>query len=800
MTTPTPIKTRFKASCPTVYYTIPGFDPIEAEHVNVLAIEDNFGLVPSKALLRVGTQNGHKDTGPQTLNSAMIPWGSQYGTRISIIDDDDNVLFLGNVLKRHDQGGTNSCVITAVDDRIFLTHMFVRGCLVADVEGLKYIRGFIPRTNPNGYWNCTPWQDPSNGNVYPVFAPFADIGITYQSPEQVYTYDALYAAAGTAALFPWTSRFWIAYLQLLANIDSSWGIPGVVDAEWRSLTSNPWANWDYDVAWDMQGWDSSGAQDPLDKKMPDKTFRGQRMSLALKTALDIAGTHDLQLSYTIDSDTGLDISLVNFLPVGFSGGETATQIPCVMGGVLDRSLTVHDFDVNEDASDTPMSALVDGATIHVETTIANYDGATTGGNLVPNALIPAWTTAEELAFKQIITGKQAAGDSAALYASYPPEQGQTNWVTPVSGGNVGTGAWVLADGVGDAPAIRALTPEAVQYAWTIFPRVYKAFTLDSGQLIDYGIMAGVDDVYSDTNTWPVLIYNRPLLPSQLQFLVNNPGGSSLANWLKEKYPIRMQYHITGDVFYSVPDAPSIRTTGNGVIFFEGLDSNLNGREDCIYANDLFRDTFSCYGKSILLNAAMPMDHRVQGTASVSDLQPPLAWFVDSFVNACGGTGGILRYVDSPDAYHEDHQVWSSPAPVTAFIGGTTSPTNEPTPFNRLLPPGTEQPSAMFGAQRALYGNMNPERNSVWRVVGIRPSYRAGMWIDKVVMYVNGAEQVTQDYVISAPLGSVLYDFTSQETVLGGLLNAIDLNRPFVQKGALLASDSPLRASILGVRR
>ncbi len=67
---------------------------------------------------------------------------------------------------------------------------------------------------------------------------------------------------------------------------------------------------------------------------------------------------------------------------------------------------------------------------------------------------------------------------------------------------------------------------------------------------------------------------------------------------------------------------------------------------------------------------------------------------------------------------------------------------------------------------------NPQRNSTWRIVGIRPEFRAGKWIDKIHNIHNESNpKADPDFIMNAPAKSVFYDFQAQETVIGGVQNS-----------------------------
>ena len=124
--------------------------------------------------------------------------------------------------------------------------------------------------------------------------------------------------------------------------------------------------------------------------------------------------------------------------------------------------------------------------------------------------------------------------------------------------------------------------------------------------------------------------------------------------------------------------------------------------------------------------------------------------------------GSILYIDSPSSFHEIHQIASKPGPVDKFFKDDQAWTGE----ERYLPPGTERPYADDHARRKIQLAQKPLQESMWRMVGIRPSYFIGKWITKVqlVNRISGEG----DWPIEAPIESVTYDFLNNETLINGL--------------------------------
>jgi hypothetical protein len=117
-----------------------------------LTIENVAGPVPGKATLRVDDWNSEATTSadylsPITLNKAI--GGLKYGARVKIYmpmtgEDvanygdvaSDDVLFLGNVVGRHDSGIADTVTWEVADDRDILQQIFVRGALTYETDAV----------------------------------------------------------------------------------------------------------------------------------------------------------------------------------------------------------------------------------------------------------------------------------------------------------------------------------------------------------------------------------------------------------------------------------------------------------------------------------------------------------------------------------------------------------------------------------------------------------------------------------------------------------------------------------------
>jgi hypothetical protein len=194
-----------------------------------------------------------------------------------------------------------------------------------------------------------------------------------------------------------------------------------------------------------------------------------------------------------------------------------------------------------------------------------------------------------------------------------------------------------------------------------------------------------------------------------------------------------------------------------LIWLDGLAETINGENDCLYSGDYTSAPLSMAARRVYLQCAFPMDHRVFGYKDVGGAAN--SRFHPDFAGAAYGLP--LLYVDSGEAYREHHQVASYPTASTTHSGTTGS-----TPLTRILMPGSERVNAAHAADRKLAYSRHPRRSSTWRLIGIRPEYKAGTWVRDVVF--RSDPNGIASYRIDAPIGRVVLDYVRQETVLHGL--------------------------------
>ena len=727
---------------------IVSIDGTSYDYMTCTSIERNSGIIPSRAIIKIAAADWDT-TGPITLNA--YSWPFKFGSRVKITCD-DAVAFLGQLGRRNDQGMDDSIVWTAYDDMWLLQQIYLRGCLVWDskVEQVKFIPRYTMRANPEGRWNCIPVT--INGGLYPVFAAVPDIGKTYESPNETFP-----AAMEEGKLTAWTPRRLLMYGQLLCSLKAG-DVPGILADEWRSLADSTRLLWSIEST-NIQGADPAiQGNDPLDRKFPDCTFQGMRMNLFLEQVLKVAGTHELSLVY------GSDASEVHFHPaVVFNQPTEQNQsvIPCLRSGRPTSANTAFDFTLDEDATQISESVLVEGQPVRVESMVTTDPVSPQ----VYQTFFAAWTDAEEAAFKACITGNPAA--TPPYYAWFPKTQNDTTEGNRLyADGKDGSGSGSGTNGL--VPYALAGSQAAVALARQCFPRVYRAYSIDSANLYSEGTLKGINQAYKNA---PYLSnVPRPILETQLQYYVQAmKDGAEAEARLLERMPIRIQVKnelMSPNVWQDVPFDVGVRVTGDGLIWLDGLAEAADSRGYCSYIGSLTSDPSHVTRRQIRMNVAFPLDVRVKGTAVVPGGESSLS---ADMAKELGGPP--LLYVDSLGAYEESHQVNSSPSASTKWYTGSGTVT---TPINRLLPPGSEALHATYAAERRLAGCRYPIRTSSWKLVGIRLEYTVGTWIDRVQMI--GGASGENDYNISAPIRSVIYDFVGQLTIIGGLLSNLTANQ------------------------
>lgn len=781
----------------------------EAIHFTCLFIENNSGILPSKAILRLMPELIPKSSGdytaigesesPVTLNKISRDFNPMFGSRV-VITANDTVLFAGHMLRKEDSGSSDTVLWTAFDDREMITKIPIRGAVVLDeykTEGLykaKFLSRYNAQCNPSGLWNCTGYEvnisgHPLNGQIVPVFSSRAYIRQNYISPDAVFNEDLK-----VGEITAWTPRRMLQYIWFVLHIgvassgavgdpneDATPDIDGLQRQNWRSLRNYPrvsgveasnsassrfW-DWKYSEITGMNGSEPSSEIDPLDRKLPTIDFQGKAALQAIDDILVSAGTHSFKVGYVKGADENEYKSTLEFFPIGFTAanGEKSTfsKIPLVRSGNasdVPNANTAFDFQLSEDATYTKTAVLVEGDIVRVETEVSKDIG-----------LVPAWGDKEEEAFLRIIWGSDnpLVDIDTIKFAKYPPQQSIDNkTIQPFS-------KWVLADGGEGRQFAYARWPEAVKLARSIFPRVFRAWRIDSESTEVINALKGFNNQYENTTAYPIGKSNRQILDNQLQFQLSDlGGGAGTENWLEQKFPIRVQVQ-NGSVWQDA-EYTTAQNLGEGVFLID-MAENYNGKLNCIYSGNMFAsgnkvpvDTLNVAVKEVKMNLAFPMDHKTKGYAKTNQATNRDINEINNIYLRDTGDDGYIQYIDSPIGYREEHQINSTPTPNSKMLSGTEL---IDVPLNRLLPPGSEAENAQYAAQRRLYTTQRIDRRSSWKMIGIRPEWAVGLFVEGIdlIKYENGliSSEGEESYPINAPILSIVHDFQNQVTNINGLI-------------------------------
>lgn len=798
----TPVLREITAQAPRVF-----IEGIEYSGMTCLAVEDTMGAHPSTALLRLSQVTGGTTAtdlaGPVTLNRMNWPW--KYGARVVVLDAvTERPVFCGSISGRKDQGEADTVLWECLDDRELLRRIPIRGAFVYDANdsgAVKFLSRYSPRCNPSGAWNCT-WGT-VNGQIVPMFTTVANQNQQRQSytdaQRQTYTPNNV-----TGALSPWTPRLWLQYLRWVLYESVGALLPGwsylsggaTADPGCRGIASR--LQWPANSISTIKGVvdpANPAYTDPLDRALPDLAWKGSALDV-LTRALEIAGTHALVLDY-VQNGAGWD-SVIRFAPIGQTALSAANQdalvLPLYRGGTPPDCNSVYDFEVSEEPPDAD-AVLTEGQPVREETAELWFNafsrwpvwqantaypadalvratasdtygykgtagtsggsepswGATTTDNTITwtrqsaptvpanvAAIEPVWTTTTETYAQMVI-----AGDGTNAYRP-STEGGAPN--TVVSG-------------------TAANSKEAVALARSLYPDWRTRFRLSGSTLVTDTLSVGYDGRYASENLYPFHHGARPILPELLQWFLADGA-------LATRVPVRVQVYQNGG-WIEAPRENGIVLLPDGTFLLTGIADNMDGASEqtptvgaCLWNGSVAVTPAASAPQFLQMTLAYTLDHRVRGYA----VTPVPSYFEESYQTALGGPP--LAHIEATEGWREDHQYKSKP-----FASGTgaaayanTGETVNSDGITGLLPPGSESVDALDTATRQCNTACKPKRRSSWKMPGIRPEWRAGQWLGRVQV-LQGATGDT-DYEIDSPIGTVLYDYLHQQTIIGGLLSLL----------------------------
>jgi hypothetical protein len=662
---------------------------------------------------------------PRTLKAYEDYERWKFGSRIMVKSDGD-ILFLGNMMYRHDHGSSDSPMWIALDDKWILSRLPIRGAFVYDpleTQGnpVKWCSRFTPFMNPNGMWNCVGYD--TGSGVTPLFYPYAEARPTLLNE----TFTALAAGQLTA----WSPRRSLQYLQYAATTDSPAG--WVSSRHWRQLSRSQRIDWPAGGIDYADGTHGNGGLDPLDSKLQATDLSTKNMLEAVCGILKHAGTHDFGME--VQGST----SRVSFYPRDGSG--EGCNILVRRGGRVAESNIAIDFDMHEDATGVAESVIVEGSPVKVElrVTYRPDDASDDGPPAVAstNTLDPAWSEQDEQYFKTVIWGGPLPDSLPGTHGTYAK--------IPATPGAEPT---VDCDGSGGNPLIYPLTTGAIAMARQLYPNVYMEFTINTS-LLDASPAAspfsGPSNEFQDRSEYPVIKSSRPSYQEQLSKL-------DLGTTLQARYPVRIEVDAC-TIGQDPPaaadwcDAPFLNgfLSSPTTIRIQGLTENAEGQDFCLYGGSLKTAPWEITRRGVRCNIAIPLDHRVEGYAEVNAQSS-----IDSSLSA--ELGGRLMLAELNPSFTHEYAYNSYPKPDSAAaVNGDIE--------NSTL-------DAQAAAKRLLSLNKLPEKRSNWTFPGIRLDYTPGKWVRRI--RVIGGTTADIDYDIKGILPSVVYDFLRQETRLGGI--------------------------------
>ena len=719
-------------------------------------------LVPSVAEITIRANSTNMDqttwTSIDPASPAMPPANPIYG-RVQLQSSvTSQTTFLGNLIKprREWSDKSDQIVLSYEDDRCFLRKMPMRGCLVWDsqTQALKFITGMEPRINPEGYQNATPVQgaNGANGTCW-VFTETAAQGTYGQSDDK--TIGSEQVTSGQAAA--WTPLRWLSYCWLYFNfiVGSQAGAPsGGATASTNWVACNGAGS--KRLFWPSFSIDTNGSSsDYLNRKMPDKSFKGCSMAQALHYFEEICGVYGLKVVPGQNGQSNI-ISYAKHAAVAVQKKQVYVQ----KSGTPAFNSLISGM-MGTDATDFVVGTLVEGGRPRIESTFVYWPlGATiSDNNLITSDIIPAWTAAEELGFMSI-----------AILAI-----------------NANTGTAI--------PGLAAGTPEALSAARTSYPRVFRCFCVNIPT--NYNrvnkIMRGYQAGTTMLNDFPYLALFRPLEDNQLQPYLE----TTALKRANDRCPIRTTMTWNAATTYgSAPGTNDLydmqynngcRVEKDGLIYFDGATDDVTNVLNCIYTNPILGYAPVTAGKInnadptypslryLQINLAVAHDGLPGTLLSLGDTGSgagpadpnSILQEIDPAVvqNATNGPQ-LMHYVQN-SGFRTEHQVQSFPALdrtlTTATIDSNTGKVT--TGVMLKVPAGTginkelRSDASQMGAHAARRHMEFCKLKRVAKFVlpGVQYQYDSGDFVDFLVGS-DGTKLKVNDYI-----KSVQRDYASKQT-------------------------------------
>lgn len=688
------------------------------DYCYVRQIMDSSGFDVSRATIQLGSY--YEDTTEQITLNAKSDWGElKPGARVEI-KNGSNHLFLGHLGVRRDIGKENAIIWECVGDGILLQGIPIFGSFQYDkhTDTVSHCPRFPAIFNADGKRNC--YLKKINDIVYPFFLPKSFDSVSFNESD----YDT---TDEDGSIVFWTGERILQYLHYVANVDLDGTESETLYHATRMrsiLNSNR-------IAWNIDTCKFTNVE--MHKKFPTYSAQGKSLRQVLNEIGKLLGI----LSYRYDYIDGISW-LVPFVTLRETGEENVgIEIPLQRSGDLLSSNGVFDFEVKSNFADCFGSVLVESSPILCEVSF-EYDPAVSEQN---NSLLPADTSDERIGFENIVMGD---GTWAYYPNKIPNPINDETWNADVT--------WTICDGTGTSPKITAKSKDAIAFARRMLGKYRCAFKINSDWVYATNLHKGIGGEYPLAT---MLKIPRDVALEQLQHVLSWDSTSVI----RQQYPIRVSLKYN-DGWKSAIAEDGLAIGSDGYLYLNGLTNDYG--DDLVYEGSMQVGIRDLVDRGVRINCVIPInDLRVYGEHS-----NPYFDFDESFLSDLGNAGGPLMYVDLGKTYVHEMQQNSNPAGAASFPKVDAPTGFDTAPLSRTL---RDDRGRITGYAQTIMQRFNkPKVDSSWKIMGIRPELRAGMYYSKIKM-INGVDG-EKDFLLESFPESVLYNFIDQTTSFNSSLN------------------------------